>query len=255
MNPHLGYVKTTRAFSKIRQWFKRQNREQNIIQGREVLEHELKSLGLSDVPFEQIARKFNLDKVDDLMTAIGAGDINAQQIAGRVLDLVRPVQATFEIPTPQVRPSAPQPGIRVRGVGDLLTHLAQCCNPLPGDLIVGYVTRGRGVTIHRRECPNILHKSESERLIEVDWGEEAIETYPVRVRVEAFDRTGLVRDISSVVAEEGISMSAAKLDTHPQHHRAVMLATLEINDVDQLYRILTRIARLPNVVEAIRQTH
>jgi len=254
LNPHLGYVKTTRALSKIRQWFKRQNREQNIIQGREVLERELKRLGLSEIPFEQIARRFNMEKVEDLLAAIGAGDINTQQIAGRVLELARPVQEAFDLPTSRVHPARSRTGIRVRGVGDLLISLARCCNPVPGDLIVGYVTRGRGVTIHRQDCPNLLRQNENERLIEVEWGDEAVETYPVHVRVEAYDRPGLVRDIASVVAEESINMTAAHVSTHAKHHMATMMLTLQISDVDQLCRVLARIARLPNVVDATRQT-
>jgi GTP pyrophosphokinase len=159
------------------------------------------------------------------------------------------------MPAPEVRrpPVAPT-GVRVRGVGDLMTHLAQCCNPLPGDPIVGYVTRGRGVTIHRRDCPNILRLSDSERLIEVAWGEEVTDTYPVQVQVEAYDRPGLMRDITSVIAEETINMSAANMYTHPKNHMAKMLLTLQISDVNQLSRVLARIARLPNVVEATRQT-
>lgn len=255
LNPHLGYVKTNRAMSKIRQWFKRQNREQHISQGREVLERELKRLGLSEVPFEQIAKKFNLDKVEDLLAAIGAGDINTQQIAGRVLDLVKPTQMAFEIPASAPRPSStPSTEVRVRGAGGLMTHLAHCCNPLPGDAIVGYVTRGRGVTIHRRDCLNVLRINEGERLIEVDWGDEAVETYPVVVQVRAYDRPGLFRDIAAVIAEEGINMSAASLSTQPKNHMARMSLTLQISDVNQLARVLTRVARLPNVVEAVRQT-
>ena len=135
-----------------------------------------------------------------------------------------------------------------------MTHLAHCCNPLPGDAIVGYVTRGRGVTVHRRDCLNVLRASEGERLIEVDWGDEAAETYPVVVQVHAYDRAGLFRDIASVIAEESINMSAANLVTQPKNHMAKMMLTLQISNVNQLARVLTRIARLPNVVEAVRQT-
>lgn len=254
LNPHLGYVKTSRARSKIRQWFKRQNRDENIVQGREVLERELKRLGLDETPFDQIARKFNFDKVDDLMAAIGGGDINAHQIAGRALELVQPEEETLEIPPARVTPTAPATGIRVRGVGDLLTNLAHCCNPLPGDDIVGYITRGRGVTIHRQDCPNILRMNDRERLIEVDWGPEITETYPVDVRVEAYDRQGLLRDIASVVADEAINLSAANVMTRKKDHMATMVVTLEIADIDQLSRVLARIERLPNVLEARRQT-
>jgi GTP pyrophosphokinase len=254
LNPHLGYVKTSRARSKIRQWFKRQNRDENIVQGREVVERELKRLGLDETPFDQIARKFNIEKVDDLLAAIGAGDINAHQIAGRALELAKPEEEELEIPPTRARPTAPPTGVRVRGVGDLLTNVAGCCNPLPGDDIVGYITRGRGVTIHRQDCPNILRMNDRERLIEVDWGIEVTETHPVNVRVEAYDRHGLLRDIASVVADEAINLSAANVVTRKKDHMATMLVTLEITDISQLSRVLARIERLPNVVEARRQT-
>jgi len=254
LNPHLGYVKTSRARNKIRQWFKRQNRDENIIQGREVLERELKRLGLEHIAFDQIAQKFNFDKVDDFLAAIGAGDINAHQIAGRALALTQAEEEALEIPVSRAAPAVPPTGVRVRGVGGLLTHLARCCNPLPGDDIVGYITRGRGVSIHRQDCANILRVTDRERLIEVDWGVEATETYPVNVRVEAYDRQGLLRDIASVVADEAINMSAANVVTRKQDHMATMMVTLEITDIDQLSRVLARIERLPNVLEARRQT-
>jgi len=255
LNPHLGYVKTSRARSKIRQWFKRQNRDENIVQGREVVERELKRLGLDETPFDQIARKFNIEKVDDLLAAIGAGDINSYQIAGRALELAKPEEEEdLEIPPTRVAPTAPPTGVRVRGVGDLLTHVGGCCNPLPGDDIVGYITRGRGVTIHRQDCPNILRTNDRERLIEVDWGIEVTETHPVNVRVEAYDRHGLLRDIASVVADEAINLSAANVVTRKKDHMATMMVTLEITDIDQLSRVLARIERLANVVEARRQT-
>jgi GTP pyrophosphokinase len=253
LNPHLGYIKTSRARSKVRQWFKRQNRDENIVQGREVLERELKRLGLEETPYDQIAKHFGYEKIDDLMAAIGTGDINAHQIAGRIMQLLRPEEEITEIPPARVKPPTAATGVRVLGVGDLLTNLARCCNPLPGDEIVGYITRGRGVTIHRRDCPNILRTNDRERLIEVDWGTEAAETHPVNVRVEAYDRQGLLRDIASVVADEAINLSAANVVTRKKDNMATMMVTLEIADIDQLSRVLARIERLPNVVEARRQ--
>ncbi len=255
LNPHLGYIKTSRARSKVRQWFKRQNREENIVQGREMLERELKRLGLDKTPYDQIAKKFNFDKVDDLMAAIGAGDINVHQIGGRALELAEPEEEIPEIPSVRVLPPAPVTGVRVNGVGDLLTNVARCCNPLPGDEIVGYITRGRGVSIHRQDCPNVLRMNDRERLIEVDWGtDEVTETHPVNVRVEAYDRQGLLRDIASIVADEAINLSAANIATRKKDNVATMMVTLEIADIDQLSRVLARIERLPNVVEARRQT-
>jgi GTP pyrophosphokinase len=253
LNPHLGYIRTSRARSKVRQWFKRQNRDENIIQGREVLERELKRLGLEETPYDQIAKHFGYERIDDLMAAIGTGDVNAHQIAGRIMQLLRPEEEITEIPPARVKPPAAATGVRVLGVGDLLTNLARCCNPLPGDEIVGYITRGRGVTIHRSDCPNILRTNDRERLIEVDWGTEVAETHPVNVRVEAYDRQGLLRDIAAVVADEAINLSAANVVTRKKDNMATMMVTLEIADIDQLSRVLTRIERLPNVVEARRQ--
>ncbi len=255
LTPHLGYIRTSRARSKIRQWFKRQNREENIVQGREMLERELKRLGLVETPYDQIAKRFNYDKVDDLMAAIGAGDINAHQIAGRALELAEPEEEILELPLVRTMLAAPATGVRVNGVGDLLTNLARCCNPLPGDEIVGYITRGRGVSIHRQECPNILRMNDRERLITVDWGtDEVTETHPVNVRVEAYDRQGLLRDIAEVVADESINLSAANIATRKKENMATMMITLEIADIDQLSRVLARVERLPNVVEVRRQT-
>ena len=255
LTPHLGYIRTSRARSKIRQWFKRQNREENIVQGREMLERELKRLGLVETPYDQIAKRFNYDKVDDLMAAIGAGDINAHQTAGRALELAEPEEEILELPLVRTMPAAPATGVRVNGVGDLLTNLARCCNPLPGDEIVGYITRGRGVSIHRQECPNILRMNDRERLITVDWGtDEVTETHPVNVRVEAYDRQGLLRDIAEVVADESINLSAANIATRKKDNMATMMITLEIADIDQLSRVLARLERLPNVVEVRRQT-
>jgi GTP pyrophosphokinase len=255
LTPHLGYIRTSRARSKVRQWFKRQNREENIVQGREMLERELKRMGLVETPYDQIAKRFHYDKVDDLMAAIGAGDINAHQIAGRALELAEPEEEILELPLVRTMPAGPAPGVRVNGVGDLLTNLARCCNPLPGDEIVGYITRGRGVSIHRQECPNILSMNDRERLITVDWGtDEVTETHPVNVRVEAYDRQGLLRDIAEIVADESINLSAANIATRKKENMATMMITLEIADIDQLSRVLARVERLPNVVEVRRQT-
>jgi GTP pyrophosphokinase len=255
LTPHLGYIRTSRARSKVRQWFKRQNREENIVQGRELLERELKRLGLVETPYDQIAKRFNYDKVDDFMAAIGAGDINAHQIAGRALAIAEPKEEILELPPVRTMPAAPATGVRVDGVGDLLTNLARCCNPLPGDEIVGYITRGRGVSIHRRECPNVLRMKDRERLIEVDWGtDEVTETHPVKVRVEAYDRQGLLRDIAEIVADESINLSAANIATRKKENMATMMITLEIADIDQLSRVLARVERLPTVVEVRRQT-
>lgn len=251
LNPHLGYVKTSRARQKIRQWFRRQDRAETVAQGREVLERELKRLGLGQKSYEEIATLFKFDKVDDLLAAIGYGDVNTQQIAAKLIEVKREEE---ELELPETAPPPSEvPGITVRGVGDLLTRLAGCCHPLPGDPIVGYVTRGRGITIHRQDCRNILYLEDKERLIEVEWEEDIQQVFPVMIQVLAYDRTGLMRDITDIMAEERINISAANVATHSKDHTAVITATLEISSIVQLSRVLTRIERLPNVFEARRK--
>ncbi len=256
LNPHLGYVKTSRAQQKIRQWFKKQDRAENIAQGRAIVERELKRLGLEDVNLEQLGRALQYDKVDDFFAAVGYGDVSLQNLTTKALEIER--EAVAELPLPPTAPAPPTIStseVTVTGVGNLLTTLAKCCNPLPGDEIVGYITRGRGVTIHRKDCPNILARTDRERLIQVDWGVAKRQTYPVKIEVSAYDRGGLLRDIAAVVADEKASMSAVNARTDKRDNTAIFTATLEIEDIDQLSRILTRIYRLPNVLEVRRQTH
>jgi len=254
LNPSLNYTKTARARQKIRQWFRRQNRTENIARGREQLEKELKRLGVNhDESYERIAGLFGFGKMDDFLAAIGCGDINAQQIATKVLQAEREEhEEEFKLPV-VAPPPLPTPGIMVKGVGNLLTRLARCCNPLPGDDIIGYVTRGHGVTIHRKDCLNMLRREDTERFIEVDWGQGIQQTYPVVIRVIAYDREGLLRDIAGVVADEDISMSAANVVTRKKENMATITATLEITDIAQLSRVLAKIDQLPNVLEAKRQ--
>ncbi len=253
LNPHLGYIKTSRARQKIRQWFRRQDRADSVAQGRQLLEKELKRLGLDRKNYEEIAALLKFDKVEDFLAAIGYGDINAQQIAARLIEAER------EEEEPEMPEAAPPPpevsGVTVRGVGDLLTRVAGCCHPLPGDPVVGYVTRGRGITIHRQDCRNVLYLEDKERLIEVDWGEDFKQVFSVMIQVLAYDRTGLMRDITEIVAEEKMNITSANVATHPKDHIAVITATLEISSILQLSRVLSKIERLPNVFEARRKAH
>ncbi|MFQ5946208.1 MAG: RelA/SpoT family protein [Anaerolineae bacterium] len=250
LNPHLNYVVTSRARQKIRQWFRRQQRAESIAHGRELLEKELKRLGLQKEPWEEIARTFNYKKVDDFLLAIGHGDVQPQRIGTRLLE----GEKEEEAPAAGDRlPPSKAAEVRVSGVGDLVTQVARCCNPLPGDPIVGYVTRGRGVTVHRADCRNIVNKAQRERLIEVDWG-PAQEVYPVMIQVVAFDRKGLLKDIAAIVEDEDVNMSSASAETSAKDRTAVISATLEITGMAQLSRILSRIESLSNVLEARRET-
>ena len=263
-NTHLGYLKTSRARSKVRHWFKRQNREENISHGRTILERELHRLGIPEVNFEKLARSFNFHhKVDDFLAAIGSNDINIPRIVSAINEIVETAkpeeQQEWHLPTPRPSSMTTRPsGMKIQGVGNLLTNLAQCCRPVPGDdAIIGYITMGRGVTIHRHDCPNVLRLNgeRRERLIEVEWdmADSHNETYPVDVQIEAFDRPGLVHDITAIMANEKINLRAAKVDTREREHKALVSATLEISNIDQLSRVLARIEQLPNVIEAQRR--
>jgi guanosine-3',5'-bis(diphosphate) 3'-pyrophosphohydrolase len=257
LNPHLGYVHTTRARQKISQFFRRQEREENVARGRSMLEKELKRLGIERESYEEIARLFRFKKLDDFLVAIGYGDITVHQVSTKTLEQDKEREEELEESPPVVAPQYEAPGIRVTGVGDLLTRLGGCCNHLPGDEIIGYVTRGRGVTIHRQDCPSVLRAvrdGDRERLIEVDWGGDVSTVYPVMVEVTAYDRKGLLKDIAAVLDAESVNMTSASINTRKKDQTATIVATLEISGMDQLSRVLAKIESLTNVLEAVRQT-
>jgi guanosine-3',5'-bis(diphosphate) 3'-pyrophosphohydrolase len=249
LNVSLEMVKSQRARSKIRQWFRRQDREQNVSHGRLLLERELRRLGLEGVGYERIAKELTFNSVDELLAAIGTGDLNLSRI--------------ITVLEPEEQPELIEPGslegdlgkaveseeISILGLSGLLTHLGRCCNPAPGDPIVGYITRGRGATIHRQDCPNVLRIKDRERLVQVSWGRHE-QTYPVSVRLRAYDRDGLMRDVSTLVANEGISMTSINVST--KNSLAIFDLVMGIRDVSQLSRILNRLEALPNVLEARR---
>ena len=252
LNPTLGYVRTSRARSKIRQWFRRQDREQNITMGWSMLEREMKRLGVADMPHEAVAALMGYDEPDDFLAAIGFGDIHTAQIASRVLEAKRKAEEdeAEEIPLSPL-PDTSAPTVKVMGTGGLLTRLAKCCNPIPDQPIIGYVTRGKGITVHRRECPNALNVSDPERLIEVSWGREQ-RTFPVQVSVRAFNRTGLLHDISGILTREHVNIvtvGVGKKNENP----ITLHFTLEITDINQLTRILAKISNVTNVIGARRE--
>lgn len=260
LNPGLGLVQTARAREKIRQWFKHQERTEAIAEGRELLDKELHRVGLDQRNLEEIAAFFNFKSADDLLEAIGHEDISLTSISIKLLEAERlKTEPPVEAPPPPapILPKAPETSITIQGV-DVLQRLARCCNPLPGEEVVGFITRGRGVTIHRRDCKNVLEidsNDERERLIAIDWKKTPDSVYPVLVRVEAFDRSGLIHDISGIVATEKVNMTSASAVTSRKDRTAVITATLEIASADQLTRILTKIERLQNVIEARRITN
>jgi len=248
LNPHLNYIATQRARQKIRQWFRRQQRGQNVAAGREILERELRRLGFAQGSFAEMAALFKYDKVDDFLAAVGYGDISPSHIAHKIDDASKKGKDLKIKAIPRRAIS----DIRVAGVGDLLTRLGTCCKPVPGDPIVGYITRGKGVTVHRADCTNIVNLRDTERLISVSWG-RAEQLYPVVIRIEAFDRSGLLRDIGGAVADLGISMSSVNVSTN-KDHTATIIATMGVKSVSQLSAVLTKIEAVRDVFDVARES-
>ncbi|HYU20648.1 MAG TPA: bifunctional (p)ppGpp synthetase/guanosine-3',5'-bis(diphosphate) 3'-pyrophosphohydrolase [Chloroflexota bacterium] len=251
LNPNLGYVRSANAREKIRQWFRRQQREENVQRGREQLDKELKRLSIDGVKLEEIAGLFKYERVDDFLAAVGYGDIHPHQVAMRLAAEARE-QAESDVPT--LRPaSAPATGgVRVGGVGDLLTRLARCCNPVPGDSIVGYITRGKGVTVHRSDCASVANEDDKERFVPVDWGKTEQQVFPVTIRVEAWDRVGLTRDVAALLADEGLSMTAQSSVVH-KDQTATVWATVEVNGLETLSRVLNRLEGIRDVFSVVRE--
>ncbi len=251
LNPNLGLVKTQRARSKVRHWFKRQAREQNISQGKDILDKELRRLDLTEVNLERLAREFDYRSVDHLYEAVGCSDLPVGRLVNHLTLGGKEGEEEFIIttraPADVARP--PDDTVSVLGLKGLLTSMGRCCNPAPGDDIVGYITRGRGATIHRRDCPNILRIKDRERLVRVTWG-EAKRTYPVPIRVKAYDRNGLMKDVATLISDEGINMTGVNVDV--AKNLAVFDLTLEVRDIAELSRVLDRLENLPNVMEAQR---
>ncbi len=246
LNPQLGYIRTSHAKEKIRHWFRRQQRAENIEHGREIFDKEMRRLGIKLTDREQLAKLFKYDDVDDFLATIGYGGISTHQIASKLSTHPEPPKAIPEITIHKQKVSA----VRVLGAGDMLTNLAQCCQPVPGDEITGYITRSRGVSIHRRDCHNIIHEDEKERLIPVEWG-KTDSLYPVSVRVEAWDRVGLMRDITTIVAEEKVNIAAASSISHDDHTVSEFF-TLETRDLAQLSRLLGKIEGVSGVLSITR---
>jgi GTP pyrophosphokinase len=247
LNPALGLVRTQRARSKVRVWFKKQDYEQNLTQGRAVLERELHRLGIHETNFDTLARRLEFRNADDLFVALGCGDLSVSRIIKELSESEENADI-LSAGTPMAEITATE-AVDVVGLKGLLTTVAKCCNPTPGDQIVGYITRGRGATVHRQDCPNILRTRERERLVHVSWGTH-VRTYPVPVRVKAYDRQGLMNDISHLLSNEGVNIAQIEVKTYQS--LAELSLTLEVRDIEQLSRILTRIENLPNVLAAQR---
>lgn len=247
LNNNLGLVKTQRARSKIRVWFKKLEDEQNLATGRETFERELQRLGISEVNFEKLARELGYKTPDEMFIDLGTGELSLSKLI-RQFSQDEGIKDILEANAPAA-PQKPTDAIEVVGLKGMLASMAKCCNPMPGDQIVGYITRGRGATIHRQDCPNILQAKDRERLLKVGWG-HVEQTFPIPIKIKAYDREGLLSDISYLLADENININDVSVNVN--RSIADLRLIIEVKDLAQLSRILTRIENLPNVMEAVR---
>jgi len=253
LQPGSGYLKTSRARAKVQHWFKSQAREDNIDTGRHLLEKEFRRLALTSVDYQRIARKVQFSTVEEMFAAVGSGDLASAQVLNAAQELVE------RSPEPQLRLNAAPGHLHrhqepVRGAGNFHTHMAGCCKPLPGDAIIGYITKGRGVSIHRADCARLMKLQESlaGRVVEIEWGVGPEVHYEVDVAIEAYDRQGLLRDITGLFANARINVLTINTQTNKLTNTATMRLRVEVPDLASLSKLLERIERLKNVVSAVR---
>lgn len=249
LNASLGLVKTQRARSKIRAWFKKQNKDQNEVQGKLMLAREVARLGMQEPDektLQELASKLNRS-VDELYLSLGCGDLSIARTINFLLESKSSDDSLVVVPPTSEQSSSD--AVTVLGLKDLLTNFAKCCSPTPGDEIIGYITRGRGATVHRMDCPNILRIRDRERLIKVSWGEK-VRTYPVSIRVTAYDRQGLMGDLSNLLESESVNI--LDVIVRVSKNLADLNLVIEVKDIAQLSRLLSRMENIPNVLEAQR---
>ncbi|RBW50613.1 GTP diphosphokinase [Marinobacter sp. F3R11] len=257
LNPSLGYIQTSRARAKVTHWFKEQNRERNITDGRAIIEDEFRRLSLHDVDLGELAEKVNYHSAEDMFAAVGAGDLRPTHVANVAQQMLEPKseQLDLKLSSQRRKPYDTESDIHILGVGKLKTQVAKCCKPLPGDAIGGYITVGRGVTVHRQDCLTFLNLQEFEpnRIIEVSWGGQQASVYPVDIEIEAYDRSGLLRDITQVLSSSKSDVVALHTVTNRDDNTATMVVTVEIHSLEQLARLLAQIRNLSNVIDVRRK--
>lgn len=255
LSPKLGYIAGAKTRAKVRNWFRQQDRDEHIRAGREMLDRELARLSERDMSLERIAVQLKYRDVDALAVALGSGDITTAAIA-TALQQLKPAEETRQIRKRKLaKPQAVKPdSISVTGVGGLMSNFARCCRPVPPEPIVGYITQGRGVSIHRSDCGNFLglERRHPERILEVNWGSGDAGRYPVDLTLTAFDRSGLIRDISTILADEDANVIDLTSRTDKQSMQTIMRISLEIHDLPTLSTAMTRLEQLPNVVAVKR---
>ncbi|MAY72330.1 MAG: GTP diphosphokinase [Halomonas sp.] len=260
LNPNLGFVRTSRARAKIQSWFKHQARDQNLEEGKALFEREMKRLDVHDMDLATLAQKVNYANADDMYAALGAGDLRIGQVLHQAQQLFGDSDEQEHLDRllakPRQKPAkTPDGEITVLGVGNLKTNMANCCHPVPGEPIVGFITQGRGVSIHRQDCPNILQLrvDEPQRVIEVEWGERSSSQYPVDIEIQAWDRSGLLRDVTAVLGQDKVNVLSVNTLTNTDDGIARISITAEVDGLETLGRLFSRIQQLPNIIEVKRK--
>lgn len=255
----LGYIKSSRARVKIQHWFKQQAKDDNLTEGKNLLEKEFKRLALNNVNFLNIAQSLHFKSTDDMYAAIGAGDLRVGRVLNIAQSFIDPLTKTpyakeFTLTKPNRFNKDKSGDVKIVGVGNLLTQMANCCKPVPGDEIIGYITVGRGVSIHRSDCSNIMHLQEQEakRIIEVDWDHNPSRTYPVDIEVSVYNRAGMLRDITAVLANEKVNVLAINTIVDKFQHTAHITLALEIEGLAELGQTLEKINHVSNVIDVRR---
>jgi len=253
--PALGYLASQRNRTKVRSFFRKIDEGQNREQGRQMLEREIDRLGVRAPPLPELLDELGLPNLDALYLGLGEGELSVAQVAGAVHRRLK----EQEPPKPRVfkAAAASQPtGMVIDGVGDLMSSFAKCCRPVPPEAIAGYITLGRGVSIHRADCASLLRMRDlqPQRVLAVDWGRPSPErTFPALIVIHAFDRKGLARDVSGVLADEHINIAAMNMTTNPAENTAQVDLTVTVHGLDELSRLLSRFSSLPNVISARRR--
>ena len=255
ISPHLNYLKTSRAKAKVLHWFKMQDFDMNRADGQDILDKELKTLGVKSERLHEVAELLHFKGLDEMLATLGRGDIKLSQILSRLTPAESHDTTIKAFEKTPVRKESYGGDLRVEGVGNLLTYMARCCQPVPGDDIIGYITLGRGVSVHRQDCSNIIHSTEKQRrrFLQVYWGSATRDRYVVDVVIKAFDRQGLLHDITSLLAHEKAHVFALQTQTDKYQNTTMVKLTVEIDGLNGLSRLLTKILQIPNVLEARRQ--
>ncbi len=252
LNPSLGYIKSSRARAKIHHWFKQLDRDKNLSAGKEILDNELQKLELTYKDLDPAIKRFNFRELDDLMVAIGAGDIRLNQMLNFITDRTEhePV-IRFKSPS---KVTGDKNGIVVDGVGSLMSHVARCCRPVPGDEIIGYITQGRGIAVHREDCDSFsnLKSKHPERVISVSWSDDISSSYALTIRIEASDRSGLIRDISSALANEKVNVLNMNVNTVDSTQTAIFVMQIEVHDLQGTNKVLSKLHQIEGVHSAKR---